>query len=221
MMVNNVAAFFDFDKTLLEVETGKMGFKWMQDRKMMPLGYALKVLTASILYQRDLVSEEHMGRVMLTYYKGKRLADYQPGAEAFYREYLKPRLAPNVLDRVRYHKRNGHRLVLISGSVRYPLEPVTRDLGFDDLLCTDLEEDEDGVLTGKSRGPLCVDEIKKQLTLKLANRYGLDLDLSFAYGNHHADIPLLELVGYPYVVEPNRRLGKVAREKSWPVLSFR
>jgi phosphoserine phosphatase len=47
-------------------------------------------------------------------------------------------------------------LVLISGSIRYLVEPVVADLGFHHLLCTDLEIGPDGLLTGKAKGPLCL-----------------------------------------------------------------
>lgn len=44
---------------------------------------------------------------------------------------------------------------------------------------------------------------------------------SYAYGNHPADLPLLETVGHPHVVEPTRALAKIAAQRAWPVLSFR
>jgi phosphoserine phosphatase len=59
------------------------------------------------------------------------------------------------------------------------------------------------------------------LTLQLANRFGLDLEKSYAYGNHHSDLPLLETVGNPHVVEPSAELAKVAQERAWPVLCYR
>ena len=161
-----------------------------------------------------------MVRILLTFYRKKRLADFQKGADDFYREYLKPHLAPTILSRVDFHKKESHLLVLISGSVRYMLEPVVSDLAFHHLLCTDLEEGKDGLLTGKPRGPVCVDKSKERLALKLAEAIGLDLQGSYAYGNHPSDIPLLELVGYPHVVEPTASLEKVARQRSWPILSF-
>jgi phosphoserine phosphatase len=95
------------------------------------------------------------------------------------------------------------------------------DLEFDYLLCTDLEIGPDGLMTGKPKGLVCVDQNKKKLTLKLAENIGLDLANSFAYGDHHSDLPLLETVGQPYVVEPTHILKKVARQRSWPILTFR
>lgn len=216
-----IAAFFDFDKTLLEVESGKLGLTWLRDNKLLSPGYILKVLAANMFYQRRLLSEERMVRILLTFYKNKRLADFQKGAEDFYRKYLKQHLAPNLLRRLNFHKSEGHLVILISGSLRYLLEPVAGDLGFHHLLCTDLEVGLDGRLTGRPAGSICVDKNKKRMALELAATVALNFPKSYAYGNHQNDIPLLELVGHPYAVEPTPSLAKVARQRSWPRLSFR
>ena len=218
---NHIAAFFDFDETLLEVESGRVGIQWLRDRGLISIGYILKILVGNFFYQRRLLSDDRMVRILLTFYRNKRLTDFQKGAEKFYQTYLKPRLAPGILTRVHFHKREGHLLVLISGSVRYMLEPVVKDLEFDHLLCTDLEVDKNGLMTGKPGGPVCMDQNKKMLCINLAQRLGLDLEKSYAYGNHHSDLPLLETVGNPHVVEPSAELAKVAERRAWPVLRYR
>jgi phosphoserine phosphatase len=101
------------------------------------------------------------------------------------------------------------------------LEPVVIDLCFDRLFCTELEEGPDGLLTGRSRGPICVDRTKQDYARQLAKEAGIDLAASFGYGNHPADVPLLEAVGHPHVVEPTPALARIAAKRNWPVLSFR
>ncbi|HOO89683.1 MAG TPA: HAD family hydrolase [Syntrophales bacterium] len=221
MNTTKVAAFFDFDQTLVEVETGRMAMQWMRDNRMILPGFMLKVLIANVLYKLGILSEERMLRVMLTFYKGRKLDDFRKGSENFYREYLQPHLAPAILSRVAFHKERGHLLVLISASLRYLLEPVMEDLGFDVLLCTDLEEGKDGLLTGRPTWPVCIREHKKEFTLKIAREYGLNLEESYAYGDSHSDLPLLELVGHPHAVEPSPLLETIARQRGWPILSYR
>jgi len=216
-----IAAFFDFDQTLIEVESGHMGIRMLRERGMLPMGYFLKVWSANIIYQWQWLSEAGMARVLLTYYRHRRLSDFEATAEDFYLTYLKPQLAPRILDRLEEHRRAGHLLVLISGSVRYMLEPVVRDLGLDRLFCTELEEDADGLLTGRSQGAICVDRTKQDYAKQYAQEADVDLEASFAYGNHPADLPMLEAVGHPHVVAPTRALARIAARRSWPVLSFR
>lgn len=216
-----VGAFFDFDKTLLETESAKLGLKYLWDRRLLSMRFLVKVLVANIFYQRHLVSDEFVAKIILKLYRGRRLQEFAEGAPQFYQDSLKPMLAPNILAKVREHQREGRLLILISGSVRYMLNAVVADIGFDHLLCTDLEVGDDGLLTGRALGPLCIDRTKRTLAIQLAEAHNIDLLNSYAYGNHQSDIPLLELVGNPFVVEPTRPLRKVATQRNWPVLGFK
>ena len=220
-MNRRIAAFFDFDETLLETESSRLGIKYLWERRLVSGGFILKAFVAGILYRHHLISDEQTAKILLRLYRNRRLAEFTAGSEAFYREILKPRLAPKILAKVNEHKDRRHCLVLISGSIRYMLEPVARDLGFEHLLCTDLEESANGLLTGKPQGPLCLDTTKRHLATQLAQRSGIDLERSYAYGNHQADLPLLEAVGFPHAVEPSRPLLKVAAARNWPILAYR
>jgi HAD superfamily hydrolase (TIGR01490 family) len=216
-----IGAFFDFDKTLLETESAKLGLKYLWDRRLLSVRFLMKVLVANFFYQHHLVSDELVARIILKLYRGRRLQEFAEGAPAFYQDNLKPKLAPNILAKVREHQREGHLLILISGSVRYMLNSVVEDIGFDHLLCTDLEVGDTGLLTGRAQGPLCIDRTKRTLAIELAETHNIDLSLSYAYGNHQSDLPLLELVGHPFVVEPTRPLLRVAKQRGWPVLGFK
>lgn len=215
-----VAAFFDFDKTLLTVESAKPGLKFLYERKEISLGFVLTVMAANVLYRHHLISEGRMSRLLLNIYRGKRLADFEAGARQFYEDSIKPLLAPNMLEKVSRHARAGHLLVLVSGSVRYYLKEVVRDLKFDHLLCTDLEVGEDGLLTGRTDGPLCIDAQKEIQIRRLAHRFNVDLTASYAYGNHQSDIPMLSLVGNPIAVEPTAPLRSWAQRRGCPIEGF-
>jgi len=219
--LSSIGAFFDFDETLLDTESSRLGFKYLWERRLVSIGFILKVMTANFFYKRHWLSDETIAAIMLKFYRKKQLEEFQRGATAFYQEQLKPRLAPNILKRVEYHHQEGHVLVLISGSIRYLLEPVAEDLGFHHLVCTDLEVGSDGLLTGKAKGPLCLDSTKRILAAKLAKEAQIDLLSSYAYGNHQSDIPLLESVGHPHAVEPTEPLKNVALENQWPILKYR
>lgn len=214
-------AFFDFDETLLDTASSRLGIRYLWERRLVSRGFILKALVAGFLYRRHWISDEQTSRILLRLYRNRRLADFKEGAAPFYQEVLRPRLAPNTLARVAYHRKQSHCLVLISGSIRYMLEPVAKDLEFEHLLCTDLEEGPDGLLTGRPKGPLCLDTTKRRLAIELAQSNGIDLERSYAYGNHQADLPLLESVGFPCVVEPTGPLRRIALARNWPILAYR
>lgn len=53
-----------------------------------------------------------------------------------------------------------------------------------------------------------------------AREMEIDLDHSFAYSDHHADIPLLESVGHPVAINPTKQLAACANERGWPLYRF-
>ena len=219
--MKKIAAFFDFDETLLEVESSRVGIQYLYDEGHVNLWFIIKVLAANLLYKRNIIADETMARFLMRFYRNKELAVFAENAPQFYQDHLKPRLAPNLLEKVSEHRKNGHTLVLISASVRYYLQPAADDLGFHHLLCTDLETGTNGLLTGRPDGPVCLNSHKKDGAEKLARTAGIDLAASYAYGNHQSDIPLLETVGHPVAVEPTPLLRKTAQRKGWPILTYR
>lgn len=215
------AAFFDFDKTLLDTESSRLGIRYMRERRLISLGFVFKVIVANFLYGRQWLTDEQITTILIKLYRHRKLADFRAGADDFYTSCLKPRLAPRVLERLHWHQNQNHLTVLVSGSLRYMLESVVADVGIDHLLCSDLEEGPDGLLTGKLNGPLCMGDQKRFQANQLSKAIGIDLGGSYAYGDHHSDLPLLKLVGFPHAVEPDPPLRRVAKENNWPILTFR
>jgi phosphoserine phosphatase len=55
---------------------------------------------------------------------------------------------------------------------------------------------------------------------ELAAERGYDLAESYAYSDSITDVPMLEAVGHPYAVNPDRALRRIANEREWPTLTF-
>ncbi|MBU2488203.1 MAG: HAD-IB family hydrolase [Proteobacteria bacterium] len=220
MEKRKIAAFFDFDKTLLATDSASMGLRFLWDMGFLSLGYVTKALALNALFRRHLVSETFIASRLMTFYRGKPLAPFEDGVCEFYFDQLKPRLAPGLLQRLRDHQEQGHVTVLISGSMRYMLLAVIKDLGINHLLCSNLEVGADGLLTGRTTDGICIDANKARQAREFAAREGIDLSRSHAYGNHQSDIPLLSLVGHAYAVEPTGPLRKMANHRGWPILGF-
>lgn len=98
-------------------------------------------------------------------------------------------------------------------------EQVTQIVTAGDVIATRLTV-ADGRYTGSvdfyASGQAKADHVRT-----LADRRGYRLADCFAYSDSVTDLPLLELVGHPHVVNPDRALRRVARERQWPELAFR
>ncbi len=227
-MSGRKAAFFDFDKTLLDCESSKLLITYMRrnrgyffSEKGISPGYIIKLLVLNEFYKRHIYSDQKMALLLISFFKGRRLSTFEDIAPELYRDHIRQHLSPVLMDRVEGHRKEGDLLVLISAGLRYILNVVKTELGFDHLLCTDLETGTGGLLTGKVSGAVCIGANKKLMCEILARKEGIDLESSSAYGNHQSDIPMLSAVGHAFVVEPTGPLLRVALKKDWPVLRFR
>ncbi len=135
--------------------------------------------------------------------------------EAFHREVF-PRLSSRGVEILRRHQAEGRYVILFSGTLDFLGEPLRTYLSADYLLAA-RPEVRDGVLTGRLIGPHPYGEAKRALLLALADREGLDLERSYAYADHHSDIPFLACVGHPVAVNPDRRLARAAGRRNWTV----
>ena len=98
------------------------------------------------------------------------------------------------------------------------VEELARELGFDGAIGSTCEIVE-GVYTGRSLRPAHA-EGKAAAVRELADQEGIDLAASTAYSDSHTDLPFLEVVGNPVVVNPDRQLRVIAAERGWPVREF-
>ncbi|MGI9606349.1 MAG: HAD family hydrolase, partial [Acidimicrobiales bacterium] len=117
------------------------------------------------------------------------------------------------------HKAAGHLVFMVSASPEEIVRPLARHLGADGAVATIAQIDGTGRYTGEvefySYGEFKVDAIEA-----LALEYDLDLDQCWAYSDSVTDLPMLETVGYPIVVNPDRPLARIADERKWEVKTF-
>ena len=134
-------------------------------------------------------------------------------------EYLLPALKKKVLERLKKHQEEGLLTILISGSFQDLVDIVANRLNIDFAIGTELEVVKDK-FSGRIIPPLCLgqgkaDKIKNFLSGK---NFKINFQESFAYSDGIFDLPMLELVGNPVVVEPDKKLLKIAKNKGWQII---
>lgn len=107
-------------------------------------------------------------------------------------------------DRIVDHRKRGHLLITVSGSPRELVEEMAHKHGFDDYVGT-IYEKKEGVYTGKVY-PMWDAEHKKEALTRLKERYQIDLDASYAYGDTMGDYSMLSMVGHPTIVNATREV---------------
>jgi HAD superfamily hydrolase (TIGR01490 family) len=124
-----------------------------------------------------------------------------------------------ALEEIDLHRRAGRKVYLVSASPEEIVAPLAAHLGVDGAISSRPRVDEEGRYTGEmafyAYGPY-----KVEAMVELAAREDLDLAASWAYSDSYTDLPMLEAVGHPVVINPDRVLGKLAKEREWEVRTW-
>jgi HAD superfamily hydrolase (TIGR01490 family) len=216
------AAFFDLDKTLMAGSSG------------MP--FARVAANHGIVSRRQLASwgVEHL-RYRLRGTTDERTADVLrqaremiSGVEARDVERMNPevmaavlpRVYPQMLEEVYAHQDAGRATFIVSAAGNGVVEPLAAVLGFDGGIGTRYEVDSEGRFTGRFDGPFVYGPGKVEAMRAFAAEHEIDLTESYAYSDSLSDLPMLEAVGHPVVVNPDPGLAEVARREGWQSMRF-
>lgn len=215
----SAAAFFDVDGTLVR-GTVLHYYAWVTRRSVaLPARWWRLALLACRIpryWWLDRLGRDRFLRAFYRSYAGYTSDGLRALQEDLFRELIAPRLLREGETAARAHRAAGHRVVILSASVRFVLEPLARYLGADELICQEMVLRE-GVLTGELEGPPLSGEERARQMHACARRHGLDLSASYAYGDSAGDIPMLASVGHPIAVNPSRSLSREAGARGWPI----
>jgi HAD superfamily hydrolase (TIGR01490 family) len=214
----DVVAAFDVDGTLVETNVVEY-FLWMR-LKSQPLedwpGFMAEMLRKGprwlVLERR---SRAEFQRSFYREYAGLDVEEMRRlGREALHAVTLR-RIYPDGMRRIREHKRAGHRVLLLTGALDVVVEPLAELLEVE-VDCAHLLV-KDGRLTGDLQSPPPAGEARSTLLEEYARARDVKLEESFAYADSLSDLPMLEIVGTPVVVNPDPRLSQLAGQRGWRV----
>jgi HAD superfamily hydrolase (TIGR01490 family) len=208
------AAYFDLDGTLITKNSGRL---WMMHERragrirkrdvVRGLGYLLGYRFGAI----DLARAFDEASATLA---GTSEQIMRERVRAFFDDEVKAFEAERAREVIEQHRALGHRLVLLTSSSSWQAECATEFFGLDDAIGTSFEA-RDGVLTGKVMTPLCYAGGKVALAEQHAREHDIDLSKSYFYTDSITDLPMLERVGEPRIVNPDPRLERVARARGY------
>ncbi len=216
------AAFFDLDKTVI-AKASMMAFgRPFYNEGLISRSTVLRGLWAQLIYLHLGASEQKLTRIrgsVLTLTKGWEQARIRDIVADTLAQVVEPITYGEALELIDEHKAAGRLVYIISASPSEIVEPLARFLGVDRAIASQASVDEHGRYTGEMEvyayGPYKADLIRSA-----AETDGIDLAGSYAYSDSYTDLPMLEVVGHPVVVNPDRVLLKVAKERKWEVRQF-
>jgi HAD superfamily hydrolase (TIGR01490 family) len=214
------AAFFDLDRTL--IRRSSMLALAPSLRRHGLIGWG-SLARASIWHAVYLIRGVSSNQLADAADKTFRLMRGWPVAEfrALIAEEIEPLAAlafPDAIRRMREHQARDEQAIVVSASLAELVEPLALRLGLDGALASHAEI-RDGRYTGRVESFLH-GAAKADAVRAYAAEHEIDLSASSAYTDSRSDIQLLEAVGHPYAVNPDRALRNLALERGWPILHF-
>jgi HAD superfamily hydrolase (TIGR01490 family) len=216
------AAFFDLDKTII-ARSSTLAF----GRPLMREGYisksmVLKGMYAQLVYHlvgADEQKMEKMRQALLELTKGWQAEKINALIEDTLTQIIDPVIYDEALELINDHRAKGRRVYIVSSSGEEIVRPLAAHLGVPHVIATKPRIGPDGAYTGELEF-YCYGENKAIAMREHAERYGIDLAGSHAYSDSITDVPMLEAVGHPHAVNPDKALREIATERGWDILTF-
>lgn len=218
---SRVLAIFDLDKTIIDTSASMAYRRPMAERGLISTSEVLRMMALLGNYMLTTHTEENINATkdaLLGIIKGRDEGAMRTMAQDALTEVITPYIYAEARELLDWHRERGHAIAIVTASASVMVEPIATELQVDHLIATELGVAE-GKFTGEvlhfNKGTAKVERIRQ-----LAESRSYDLEESYAYSDSATDLPMLELVGHPVAVNPDRPLRKAAMSRNWPIHKF-
>lgn len=215
------AAFLDLDQTVIAKSSALAFSKPFMDQGLINRRTVLKSSYAQFLMLLSGADHDQMERMrahLTNMCTGWNVEQVKAIVNETMHDIVTPLIFAEAAELIADHKLCGRDVVVVSASGEEIVAPIARALGATHAMATRMV-----VADGKYTGEIafyCYGEGKVQAIRELAAREGYPLEHCYAYSDSITDLPMLQVVGHPSAVNPDRALRKEAIANGWPVLTF-
>jgi HAD superfamily hydrolase (TIGR01490 family) len=210
-------AFFDLDRTLLNLNSGSVLVREAYKAGFMSTYSLLNAIYLSWLYKFHLRDTVKIISGMGKWLKGLTVNEVNSLSEEIVHDHLLGAVRPEIVAEIGFHKANNAEVVILSSVIVQICRSLGSQLGVDNQICTTMEI-EDGVFTGLPSGKFCFDDEKRVRLIEYCKAGSYELSESYYYGDSIADFPALDVVGHPVCVFPDKKLTIIARKRGWRII---
>ena len=215
------AAFFDLDKTIIAKSSTLAFGRSFYQGGLINRRAVLKTAYAQFVYLvggADHDQMERMRQYLSALCTGWDVSQVREIVAETLHDLIDPLIYQEAADLIAEHKAAGRDVIIVSSSGAEVVEPIGKMVGANKVVATRMVASE-GRYTGEVEF-YAYGEGKAAAIKELADADGYDLDGCYAYSDSITDLPMLEAVGHPHAVNPDRALRKEAGTRDWPVLVF-
>jgi HAD superfamily hydrolase (TIGR01490 family) len=213
----NYTAFFDLDGTIISINSGRTLVRHAYKQGLMTRLDLLKGIYLSLLYRYNLMNASKIVDSMVGWVSGVSEALLYKASAEIFQTYILNSIRQTVKSEISFHKTNGGSVIILSSSIRPVCQLVSDHFEMDGIICSDLEV-KDGNYTGLPSGPLCFGEEKTVRLLEYCRDRNVAPINAWYYGDSISDLHVLNSVGHPVCVSPDKKLKKTALQKGWKII---
>jgi HAD superfamily hydrolase (TIGR01490 family) len=216
------AAFFDLDKTVIAKSSAlAFGRPFYRDG-LITRRDMVKAAYAQLMFRLGGADEQQMARIrdyVAQLCRGWRVEQVSQIVNETLDQLINPYIYAEAAALIDEHRAAGRDVIVVSTSGEEMVRPIAEQLGVTDVIATRMVV-RDGRYTGEV-AYYAAGATKAEAARHLAKERDYDLADSYAYSDSISDVPMLEAVGHPTAVNPDRGLRRIAVERGWQVLEFR
>ena len=219
-MTSGRLVLFDLDHTLLSGDSDVLWCDFLMDKGLLERAvFAQRNADMDARYRAGTVGAQEFADFYVGTLAGKSPSQWEDLRQEFMATQVAPRIPAAALDLVKRHRDAGDLAVLTTATNRFITELTALYFGIEHLLATEPELRQ-GVFTGRSSGALNMraGKVERLHQWLAARSQALEDFDSVAYSDSINDLPLLEAVDEPVVVDPDPRLAVIAQERGWRML---
>jgi HAD superfamily hydrolase (TIGR01490 family) len=213
-------AIFDLDETLIGGDCASL---WSQE--MVKLGWADG--DSFLAHEQELMRQYSAGELAMEDYMaftlsplvGRTPEEVAHVVEPFVEDVIEPIFYSDATRCLAKHRAADDRLLVISASAHFLVSAIAARLKVDEVLAIDLEQ-QHGHYSGQTCGVLTYREGKVTRLQTWLQEHGESLAGAYFYSDSRNDLPLLQLVDKPAVVNPDPTLRQHAEQAGWPILHW-
>lgn len=214
-----VAAFFDFDGTLIQgYSAGALLAHRARNFELSP-DEVFRTLRAAAGGPLDEAAFKELLLQGIRGWVGRSEEELDDLGDQLFTSDIAGSLFHGAWRLVRAHQNQGHTVAIASSATRLQVAPMARELGIEHILCTQLDL-RDGIVTGAIAGRPPWGEGKLAAVRDFARSRRIALQKCHAYANGDEDVPFLSGVGHPHPVNPGPELARHAADNGWATLQL-
>jgi len=209
-------AFFDLDHTLIMANSGILLIREAREMGLMTSMDLARALWLSFLYRLSLRNTEKIIFGMLQWLEGVPIRKVNELSTEVFLKNMAGAIPDEARKEIIRHQEKNGAAVILSSALCPVCKAVAGYLNMDDIICTRIETT-DGVCTGRPSGRLCFGKEKVARLREYCEKNNSRVEDAWYYGDSISDLPVLQIVGNPVCVNPDKKLLKVAQEINWKI----